>query len=69
MAEGSRNPDELGALWEKSGPKGQYFTGTVNGVKVVVFKNHHKAEGSNAPDWRVLKSKPRDSQPSDDDGF
>lgn len=57
-----RNPDELGALWEKSGGRGQYFTGTINGQKVVVFKNDRKSSDKH-PDWRVLKAKPRDAQP------
>ena len=29
-----KKPDELGALWLKSGAKGQYMTGEINGVKV-----------------------------------
>jgi uncharacterized protein (DUF736 family) len=71
MAEQPKNPDELGALWVKQSDRGEYMTGTVNGVQVVVFRNGNKREGSNAPDWRVLKSKPmagrtkptRDAQP------
>lgn len=53
-----RDPNELGALWEKSGPKGPYFTGTISGVKVVVFKNTKK-NSEKSPDWRVLKSQPK----------
>jgi len=53
-----KNPDELGALWIKSGPKGEYLTGEVSGVKVVCFKN--KSDNPKAPAWRVLKSKPKD---------
>jgi uncharacterized protein (DUF736 family) len=58
-----RNPDELGALWEKQSGRGQYFTGTINGQKVVVFKNDRKSS-ENQPDWRVLKAKPRDAAPA-----
>jgi uncharacterized protein (DUF736 family) len=54
-----RNPDEIGALWSKSGARGEYFTGTVNGQAVVVFRNDRKADGSKAPDWRILKAKPK----------
>lgn len=54
-----QNPDELGALWIKTGAKGEYLTGTINGQPVVVFRNTYKTEGSNQPDWRVLKSKPK----------
>lgn len=32
-----KNPDELGALWLKSGAKGEYMTGIIDGVKVVCF--------------------------------
>jgi uncharacterized protein (DUF736 family) len=62
----AQNPDELGALWEKTGAKGPYMTGTVNGVKVVVFRNGNKASDKQ-PDWRVLKSKPRED--TDGPGF
>lgn len=50
-----RDPNELGALWEKQGRKGTYFTGKIGDQAVVVFKNDRKREGTNAPDWRVLK--------------
>ena len=59
VSETKKNPDELGALWVKTGGRGDYMTGTINGVAVVVFKNDKKTEGSKQPDWRVLKSKPR----------
>lgn len=62
-----QNPDELGALWEKSGSKGPYMTGTILGQRVVVFKNTDK-RGEKSPDWRVLKSKPRETAPVDDEG-
>ena len=55
-----RNPDELGALWIKHGPNSDYMTGEINGIKVVVFKSKKTSEKS--PDWRVLKSKPRDEK-------
>lgn len=66
MAEGQRNEEELGALWEKSGGKGTYFTGTVCGQKVVVFKNDRK-RADNHPDWRVLKARPKNAAPADDE--
>lgn len=56
-----QNPDEIGALWMKDGRKGKYLTGTVNGVRVVVFKNDRK-NSDKAPDYRVLKSKPREER-------
>jgi uncharacterized protein (DUF736 family) len=45
---------EIGQLWSKTGAKGEYMTGSVNGVRVVLFKNDKKDPGSKAPDWRVL---------------
>jgi uncharacterized protein (DUF736 family) len=59
MAE--KNPDEIGAMWMKTGAKGDYMTGTVNGERVVVFRND-KRGNEKAPDWRVLKAKPREGQ-------
>ena len=64
MADGKGNPDELGALWIKTGSKGDYMTGTISGVAVVLFRNDRKAEGSKQPDWRVLKSKPKEMHPN-----
>lgn len=65
-----RDPNELGALWEKTSGRGQFFTGTINGQAVVVFKNDRKTAGSNQPDWRVLKAQPREQRQvaDDDDG-
>lgn len=64
------DPNELGALWIKHSAKGEYMTGTINGVKVVVFRNNNKREEKH-PDWRVLKSQPREPQgvANDDIGF
>lgn len=60
MSEQAKNPDELGALWEKTSARGDFMTGTINGQAVVVFKNDKKTPGSKQPDWRVLKAKPRE---------
>ena len=61
-----RDPNELGALWEKSSAKGPYMTGTINGVAVVLFRNGHK-KSEKQPDWRVLKAKPREDKPADEE--
>ncbi len=57
-----RDENELGVLWEKSGRNGTYFTGTleIDGTthRIVVFKNGNK-RSDKAPDWRILKSQPR----------
>ena len=57
-----RDPNELGALWIKHSAKGDYMTGKIGDQPVVVFRNGNKAEGSNAPDWRVLKPQKRDKE-------
>lgn len=53
-----RDDGEIGALWERQSAKGPYFTGIVNGERVVVFKNTRK-NSEKAPDWRILKSQPK----------
>ena len=53
-----KNPDELGALWLKKSAKGDYMTGEIGGVKVVCFPVKKTSEKS--PDWRVMKSKPKE---------
>jgi uncharacterized protein (DUF736 family) len=62
-----KKDDDLGALWMRHGSKGEYMTGTINGVKVVVFPNDRKGN-EKAPDWRVLKSKPREERGPKDIG-
>lgn len=59
MVDRPRDPNELGALWIKTGGGGEYMTGNILGQPVVVFRNDRKAAGSNAPDWRVMKPKAR----------
>lgn len=53
-----KDPNEIGALWMKSGRKGDYMTGLINGESVVLFPV--KSTSAKAPQWRVLKSKPKD---------
>jgi len=52
-----KDPNELGALWLKTSQRGDYMTGTINGVNVVCFPAKQTSDKS--PAWRVLKSKPR----------
>jgi uncharacterized protein (DUF736 family) len=57
-----KDPNEIGALWNKTTSAGKpYMTGTVNGVKVVVFQA--KVGSEKSPNWRVLKSVPKDAAP------
>lgn len=51
--------EEAGAFWIKKSKTGNSFlTGTIKTkageeIKVIVFKNKYKTEGSNQPDYRV----------------
>lgn len=56
-----KDPNEIGCLWAKSGAKGDYLTGVIDGVNVVCFAI--KSNNPKAPSWRVLKSVPRDEKP------
>lgn len=60
--------DSIGALWIKDGKNGKYMSGVVeiDGAKhnIVVFKNGYK-EKENQPDYRILKSKPKDAPKED----
>ena len=51
--------DEIGALWLKHSAGGDYMTGTINGVKVVIFTNNYKTAEKH-PDFRVFKSTSRE---------
>jgi len=58
--------DQMGALWAKETREGAvYFKGNVeiDGAKheVVIFKNGYKDEGSNQPDYRIYRSRPKEA--------
>lgn len=61
----TQKQDELGALWIKNGPKGEYMTGTLKidgvAIPVVCFTNQNKKDAKH-PDWRILRSQPRPQQ-------
>ena len=61
-----RDEKELGALWEQEGKHGTYMTGTINGEAVVLWRNTRKAPGSKQPDWRVMKSQPKEERAPQD---
>lgn len=50
--------DKLGALWLRTSTRGDYMTGEINGVKVVIFTNGYKQDEKH-PDYIVYKSKPK----------
>jgi len=47
-------PDDRGSLWIDSDNK---MSGTINGERVVVWRNDRKEPGSKQPDWRVKADK------------
>lgn len=63
-----RDPNEIGALWIRTGAKGEFLSGKINGVDVICFRS--KSSNPKAPQWRVMKSQPRpvrdDRTPMDD---
>ncbi len=63
-----KDPNELGALWEKSSARGPYMTGMINGVAVVLFRNTNKKH-EKQPDWRVLKSQPKAAPTNEEPPF
>lgn len=52
--------EELGALWCRTSHRGDYMTGVIGGVKVVCFRIDKKSDKQ--PDWRVIKSVPREDR-------
>lgn len=58
---------DIGALWTKEKNGKVYMAGTINGVQIVCFQNTYRKEGSNQPQWRVFKSRPRPEEPRADE--
>lgn len=56
-----KNDEKIGALWLKSSSRGDYFTGEINGQKIVVFANGYK-QSEKHPDWIVYKSITKDAK-------
>ena len=54
---------EIGALWinVKQSDGSKYLTGSINGEKVVVFKNKSHEENDKAPYFRVYKHQEREN--------
>lgn len=62
MPEYKKDEAELGVLWEKSGAKGTWFSGSIEidnqKIPVVVFRNGNK-KSDKAPDFRILRAQRR----------
>ena len=62
-----KRENELGALWKKTSKAGKpYMSGKIKTpageeLSVVVFTNDYKKEGKH-PDYRIMKSEPRNEQ-------
>lgn len=53
----------IGALWTRISKSGtEYLSGTINGVKVVVYKNNYKKE-EKQPDFRIYESTAQTQSP------
>lgn|GEM_PF-5501961 len=50
----TKYPDDRGALWIDSENK---MSGTLNGERVVCWRNDRKTPGSKQPDWRIKADK------------
>lgn len=59
-----KDPNELGALWEKTNARGTFMTGMieVNGQKINVVCFPNRKGAASHPDWRVLKSVPKEAK-------
>ena len=60
---------ELTGLWVNTAKSGmKYFSGKINNLNVLIFKNQKKEEGSKQPDYRMFLSKPKKKeQPASED--
>jgi len=59
---GANDPNELGALWSKQSAKGEYLSGTINGIAVVCFRNDKATAENKQPYWRVLKAQSKEDR-------
>lgn len=56
---------ELGALWKRKGKSGEYMSGVIeiNGVVVTIVAFPIKdKKNPNQPDWRIMKSLPKEKK-------
>jgi hypothetical protein len=60
----TKDPDEIGALWEKRSGNKEYMSGLVNGQEVVCFRNKFATDENRQPQWRVMKSRPKGERSS-----
>lgn len=66
-----KNPDEIGALWEKEGRKGKYLSGYVEigALKTNIMCFRVSSDKPNAPKYRILVSRPREDSDAQPDPF
>lgn len=56
---------KIGALWQKKLNNRTYLMGEIEVIagvktKIAIFKNDHKKQGSNQPDWNIVLSGKKD---------
>ena len=52
-----RDPNELGALWERKTQNGNWIlSGVIDGIDVICFENTRGAHNPKAPKWHVMRS-------------
>ena len=65
MSEQTKNErKDIGALWVRESKAGDtYFSGKIDGRRIVVFRNRYKEAGDKQPDWRIFLEEERQPQP------
>lgn len=51
---------DIGALWVRESKAGDtYLSGSIDGRRIVAFKNRYKEAGDKKPDWRIFLEEER----------
>lgn len=63
---------DIGALWEKHGNAGPYFTGSIEidgkKIRIIAFKNGYKKTDAQ-PDWRIYPQREQGAPRSESSGL
>jgi hypothetical protein len=64
-----KREESIGALWRKQSAKGEWFSGTLQlegkdgpKIPIVVFANSFRGENERAPDFRILRGRPKEDR-------
>jgi uncharacterized protein (DUF736 family) len=58
-----KDPNEVGAVWKKTGAKGEYLSINFKGEWFVAFATKSKGQSGKGPDYRIMIQKPREQMP------